>query len=70
MDNMYIEKMIVLFNSGELKKIFRNISCIAYIGLIASGRKAKQEEEQTRKYFSVVLILQEQFCTSKLFKVI
>ena len=37
------------FNSGELKKIFRNISCIALIGLIASGRKAWQEEEETRK---------------------
>ena len=27
-------------------------------------------EEDTRKYFSIVLILQEQFCTSELFKVI
>ena len=28
------------FHSGELKKIFRNISCIALIGLIASGKHA------------------------------
>ena len=35
-------------------------------GLTKSGRAAWQEEEDTRKYFSIVLILQEQFCTSAL----
>ena len=35
-----------------------------------SGRAAWQEEEEKRKDFSIVLILQEQFCTSELFKVI
>ena len=54
-------------NSGELKKIFRDISCIALIGLIASGKHAWQEEEETRKYFSPVLILQEQLFISELF---
>ena len=68
MDNMYIEKMMELFNSGELKKIFRNISHIVLIGLTASGRKAWQEEEETRKDTSTVLILQEQLCISELFK--
>ena len=48
------------FNSGELKKIFRNISCIALIGLIASGRRAwQEEEEETRKHTSTALVLQE-----------
>ena len=56
------------FNSGELKKIIRNISCIPLIGLIASGKHAWQEEEETRKYSSTVLILQEQLCISELFK--
>ena len=68
MDNMFIEKMMEQFNSGELKKIFRHISHIVLIGLIASGRKAWQEEEETRKYISTVLILQEQLCISELFK--
>ena len=68
MDNMCIEKMMEQFNSGELKKIFRNISCIALIGLTASGRKAWQEKEETRKDTSTVLILQEQLCISELFK--
>ena len=49
-------------NSGGPKTIFRNISCIALIGLIASGRKAWQEEEEKRKDTSNVLILQEQLC--------
>ena len=35
--------------SGELKKFFRNISHTVLIGLTASGRKAWQEEEETRK---------------------
>ena len=59
------------FNSGELKIIFKNISCIVIIGRTTSGRKAWQEEEkETRKDTSTVLILQEQSCTSELFKVI
>ena len=43
------------FNSGELKRIFRNISRVVIIGLTASRRKAWQEEEETRKEF--------QYCT-------
>ena len=70
MDNTCMEKKMEQFNSGELKKIFKNISCIALIGLIASGRHAWQEEEETRKCTSTVLILQEQLCISELFKVI
>ena len=54
----------------RLKIIFRLISCSVIIGLTKSGRKAWQEEEDTRKDFSIVLIPQEQFCTSELFKVI
>ena len=68
MDKMCIEKMMERFNSRQLKEIFRNISCLALIGLIASGRKAWQEEEETRKYISAVLILLEQLCISELFK--
>ena len=59
MENMYIEKMMERLNSGESRTIFRNMSCIALIGLTVSGRKAWQEEEETRKYTSIVLILQE-----------
>ena len=50
-------------NSGESKNIFRNISCIVIIGLTKSGRKAWQEEEETRKDTSIVPIHQEQPCT-------
>ena len=57
-------------NSGESKTIFRNISCIVIIGLIKSGRRAWQEEEETRKDTRIVLIHQEQSCTSELFKAI
>ena len=46
---MYKEKMMERLNSGESKTIFRNISCIVIIGLTTSGRKAWQEEEETRK---------------------
>ena len=63
----YLETMMEQFNSGELKMIFGN-ACIALIGLIASGRKAWQEEEETRKYTSTVLTLQEQLCIFELFK--
>ena len=52
----------------RIKKIFRHISCSALIGLIASGKHAWQEEEETRKNSSTALILQEQLCISELFK--
>ena len=58
-ENKYIEKMMEQLNCGESKMIFRNISRIVIIGLAASGRKAWQEEEDTRKNTSTVLILQE-----------
>ena len=66
----YNEKTMEQLNSGESKTIFRNISCIVIIGLTASGRKAWQEEEETRNDTSIVLFCQEQCCTSELFKVI
>ena len=66
----YLEKTMERLNSGESKTISRNISCIALIALITSGRKAWQEEEETRTDTSIVLILQEQSCTSELIKVI
>ena len=50
--------------------VFRINLCFVIIGLTKSGRAAWQEEEETRKHFTVVLILQEQFCTSELSKVI
>ena len=56
-------------NSGESKIIFRIILCFVIIGLMISGRVEWQEAEATRKYFSIVLILQEKFCTSELSKV-
>ena len=59
MENMCIEKMMEQFNSGELKKIFRSISHIALIGLTVGRRKAWQEEEETRKDTTTVLIIQE-----------
>ena len=68
MEIMYIEKMMERFNSGELRIIFRNISRTVLIGLTTSGRKAWQEEEETRKDTSTVLMLQEQLCISELFK--
>ena len=55
----YKEKTMERLNSGESKTIFRNISCIVFIGLTTSGRKAWQEEEETRKDTSIVLIHQE-----------
>ena len=57
-------------NSGESKTISGKISCIAIIALTKSGRKAWQEEEETRKDTSIALIHQEQFFTSELTKVI
>ena len=49
MENMYIENMMEQFNSGELKKIFRNVSPIALIGLTVGGKYAWQEEETRKK---------------------
>ena len=46
---VYLEKTIERLNSGKSKTIFRNISCIVIIGLTTIGRKAWQEEEETRK---------------------
>ena len=40
MEIKYQEKTMERLNSGELKTIFRNISCIALTGLTVSGRKA------------------------------
>ena len=58
-------------NSGELKTIFRNFSSIVIIGLTTSGRKAWQEEEETRKDFNIVLTRQDKkFFISELFKLI
>ena len=50
--------------------IFGTVLCILDIGLTISGRAPWQEEEETRKDFGNVLILQEKFFTSELFKVI
>ena len=67
--NMCIEKKMEQFNSGELKKIFRNISHTLLIGLKASGKHAwQEEEEEIREDSSTVLILQEQLCISELFR--
>ena len=44
----------------KTRKIFRNISCIFLIGLMASGKHAWQEEEGIRQDSSTVLILDEQ----------
>ena len=54
----------------RIKIILRNISCTVIIGLKTSGRAAWQEKEDTRKDFSIILLHQEQSCTSELFKVI
>ena len=68
---VYVEKTMERLNSGESKTIFRNIPCIVIIGLTTNGRSAwQEEEEETRKDTSIVLIRQEQSCTSELFKVI
>ena len=57
---MCIEKKMEQFNSGESMRIFRKISRIALIDLTTGGRKAWQEEEETRIDISTALILQEQ----------
>ena len=55
----YLEKTTERLTSGESKTIFRKISRIVLNGLTTSGRKPWQEEEETRKDFSIVLIHQE-----------
>ena len=51
---VYLETMMERLNAGEYRIIFRIILCILIIGLMKSGRAAWQEEEEdTRKYFSV-----------------
>ena len=56
----YFEKMMEQLNSGEPRTIFRNISRIVLIGLTTRARKPwQEEEEETRKYTSIVLIRQE-----------
>ena len=70
MEIKYIEKFMERFNYGEWRKIFRNISHAVLIGLTTSGRAAWQEEVEARKDTGIVLIHQEQSCTSELFKVI
>ena len=49
MEIKYIEKMMERFNSGDLKKFFRNNSRTVLVGLTTSGRSSRQEEEETRK---------------------
>ena len=76
-----VSKKLILLRHGSLPRdndgaielhiTFKIISCIFIIGLTKSGRTAWQEEdEDERKDFSIVLILQEQFCTSEIFNVI
>ena len=52
----------------RLKMIFGTNLRILDIGLMKCGRAPWQEEEETRKDTSTVLILQEQLCISELFK--
>ena len=55
----------------RIKDCLQDHFCVfVMIGLTKSGRAAWQEEEETRKDFSIVRILQKQFCTSELSKVI
>ena len=54
----YIEKTMVLWNSGESKTIFRNISRIVLIGL-REVKKTMAGGGGTRKDTSIVLIRQE-----------
>ena len=56
---VYPEKVMEQLKSGESKTIFRKFSGIVIIGLTISGRKAWQEEEETRKDTRIALIRQE-----------
>ena len=67
---VFLEQMMERLNSGDSKIIFGTILCILNIGLMKSGRAQWQKAEETRKDFSIVLILQVKFFTSELFKVI
>ena len=67
---VHLEKMMERLNSGDEKITFKTILCILDIGLMKSGRVSWQKDVETRTYFSFVLILQEQFFTSELFKVV
>ena len=49
MEDKYLEKTMERLNSGELKTIFRNISCIVIIGLTTSGRKHGQRRRKQEK---------------------
>ena len=53
------------FISGELKKIFKHISCFALIGRTVSGKYAWQEEEEIKEDSSTVLMFQEQLFISE-----
>ena len=52
------------------KIIFRTILCIVIIGLTTSGRASWEVEEETRKDFSIVLILQEKLFISEILNAI
>ena len=54
----------------RLARFCRSASEAGVVVQVAKGRASWQEEEDTRKYFSIVLILQEKFFTAELFKVI
>ena len=65
----YKEKTKELLNCAELKTIFSNISSIVIISLTTCGRKAWQEDEETRKDFNIVLTHQDKkFFTSEHFQ--
>ena len=66
-------QLSTLLRHGHLPReddIFGTILCDLDIGLMKSGRVQWQWRRKKEKYFNVVLILQVQFCTSELFKVI
>ena len=68
---IYLEKMMERLNSGEQRNFFGTILNDLNIGLMKSGRAKCTEAEETRKYFNIVLILQDKkFFISELFKVI
>ena len=67
---IYLEKKMEQLNSGDYKIIFKTILFILDIRLMKGGRASSRKEEETRKDFSIVLILQEKFFTSELVNVI
>ena len=54
----------------RIKDYLQKHVCILNIGLMKSGKAPWQEEEETRKDFSIVVLIREKFFTSELFKVI